>query len=294
MNEKPDRNYYLFLNIESNSSEAQIKLAIRKMFKANHPDLFPGDPVKEEITRQCNEATRWLTTSLRRVHDEHYGESSKSKPRSDSNKDQRRSSDSNWKGPNPGRPNGERKKYRAKGDDLDLDVTISFAEAFLGCVMELNGVKFRVPPKIRDGNTVRLAGKGLKSPDGGPSGDLYVKVKVDPDRVFSYHLKSKDLCIKVPVTELEALVGINLSTHFFDGTSLEISIPPSSLSKSSWKVEGKPDPNSKIPSSYWIQISVAKLSGQSTQNIGGTTKRKFDELNSELFPNFHREDFRTN
>lgn len=290
MTDKPDRNFYLFLGLSSSATVPEIKLAIRKKFKENHPDLFPNDPAKLKKTQLCNEATRWLTTDLRADHDRTFGEQSSSGNAGRGSKTGGSSRDSKWNGPNPGRADGERKKYRTQGEEIHERISISFAEAFLGCIGESNGARFRIPAGISSGKTVRVAGKGGKSPDGGSRGDLFVTVHVESNPVFSYHQSSKELCITVPLTELEALIGIELSANYFDGSIFSVSVPAGSHNRNTWKVQNENrGEGAGLPDSYWIKLNITKP--LSLLVLSTEDQVRFEQLNSSLFPNFHRDFF---
>jgi DnaJ-class molecular chaperone len=290
MTDKPDRNYYQFLGLSSRATVPEIKLAIRRKIKDNHPDLFPNEPAKLKITQLCNEATRWLTTDLRATHDRIFGDQSSSGTSEKGEKRGQSSRDSKWNGPNPGRADGERKKYRTQGENIQGRISITFFEAFLGCIGECKGARFRVPAGISSGKTIRVPGKGDKSPDGGARGDLFVTVHVESNPVFSYHLSSKELCITVPLTELEALIGIELSANYFDGSTFSVLVPPGSHKRDTWKVQNKNRGKSdRLPDSYWIKLNISK--SRSLLHLSAEDRVRFEQLNASLFPSFHREFF---
>jgi len=79
--EKPELNFYVFLGIKSNETPENIKSLIRKLWRENHPDLFPEDKAKAQVTRLANSAEKWLLTPEQRViHDFEFGISSTEKP----------------------------------------------------------------------------------------------------------------------------------------------------------------------------------------------------------------------
>lgn len=79
-------------------------------------------------------------------------------------------------------------------------------------------VRAKVPPGIRDGGRIKLAGRGEPGVGGGPRGDLYVVVHVAPSHVF--HRKGDNLEIELPVTVTEALLGAEVRVPTLDGTKL--------------------------------------------------------------------------
>ncbi len=73
--------------------------------------------------------------------------------------------------------------FRRRGEDLLVDVPITFREATLGSDIEvptLGGTTaIRIPPGTRDGQVFRLSGRGLPKPSGGIRGDLHLEVHVE-------------------------------------------------------------------------------------------------------------------
>ena len=73
----------------------------------------------------------------------------------------------------------------------------------------------RIPAGVNDGQRIRLAGQGEPGRNRGPSGDLYVRVHVNPHPVFGR--SGDDLTITVPVTFPEAVLGTTLAVPTLDG-----------------------------------------------------------------------------
>jgi DnaJ-class molecular chaperone len=82
--------------------------------------------------------------------------------------------------------------FRREGRDLLFDLPLSVREATLGATIEvptLEGrVGLRVPPGTDSGTKLRLRGKGVPSPSGGPPGDLYAVVQIRVPRNLSPEL----------------------------------------------------------------------------------------------------------
>ena len=81
------------------------------------------------------------------------------------------------------------RRYTRKGDDLHINVPVTFAEAALGAQVEvptLDGrVKLTVPPGSPDGRALRIAGKGAPRLKGGGHGDLIATLRLDVPRELS-------------------------------------------------------------------------------------------------------------
>src|ERR1700757_4200113 len=92
-----------------------------------------------------------------------------------------------------------------------------------GVVEHTETVEFRIKPGTRDGQRIRLQGKGNAGPNGGPAGDLFLIVRVGTHPVFSR--VGDDIHIKVPVTVAEASLGAKVDVPTIDGRA-QLKIPP--------------------------------------------------------------------
>jgi molecular chaperone DnaJ len=92
-----------------------------------------------------------------------------------------------------------------------------------GVTQQTKRYKVNIPPGVRDGTRIRLAGKGEAGPRGGPPGDLYVVTRVTPSPIFQ-RLDDGNLEVTVPITVAEALQGATIEVPTLDGTK-KIKIP---------------------------------------------------------------------
>jgi molecular chaperone DnaJ len=74
-----------------------------------------------------------------------------------------------------------------------------------GAVRSVKKFRVNIPPGVREGSRIRVAGKGEAGLRGGPAGDLYVVTHVDPSPVFKR--KGEHLEVEVPLSIPEALRG---------------------------------------------------------------------------------------
>lgn len=92
-----------------------------------------------------------------------------------------------------------------------------------GTVSKIEMMEFRIKPGTRDGQRIRLAGKGNAGVGGGPSGDLYLTVKIGTHPIFTR--SSDDIHVKIPVTMAEAALGSKIEVPTIDGRA-QLKIPP--------------------------------------------------------------------
>ncbi len=94
-------------------------------------------------------------------------------------------------------------------------------------------VRVKVPPGVKDGNTIRLRGRGSPGTGGGPPGDLLVQVKVAAHRLFSR--SGDNLLLKLPVTFTEAALGAKVEVPTLNGP-VTLKIPAGTSSGRTFRV----------------------------------------------------------
>jgi molecular chaperone DnaJ len=96
-----------------------------------------------------------------------------------------------------------------------------------GTVSRSETVEFRIKPGTRDGQRIRLQGKGNAGANGGPAGDLFLIVRTGPNPVFTR--QGDDILLTVPVTVAEASLGAKVEVPTIDGRA-QLKIPPGTQS----------------------------------------------------------------
>ncbi len=92
-----------------------------------------------------------------------------------------------------------------------------------GTVSRTEPMEVRIKAGTRDGQRIRLAGKGNAGAHGGPAGDLYVIIRIEPHPVF--RRDGDDIYLTVPVSATEAALGAKIEVPTIDGRAL-LKIPP--------------------------------------------------------------------
>ncbi len=98
------------------------------------------------------------------------------------------------------------------------------------------GYDVAIPPGVRDGQKIRLAGEGGPGIDGGPPGDLFLKVRLAPHPGF--RLEGADLHVDVPVTPSEAALGAVVPVRTLTGTA-KVRVPAGSSSGRKLRLRGE-------------------------------------------------------
>jgi molecular chaperone DnaJ len=106
-----------------------------------------------------------------------------------------------------------------------------------GRAMSHRTVQARIPAGVKDGQKVRLAGKGAPGENGGPSGDLHVRVNVGKHPVFGR--SSDNLTVTVPVTFAEAALGADIAVPAPGGGTVKLKIPAGTANGRTFRVRGR-------------------------------------------------------
>jgi len=98
-------------------------------------------------------------------------------------------------------------------------------------------MQVRIPAGVKDGQRIRLRGKGASGERGGPAGDLLVLVHVDPHPLFGR--RGDNLTLTVPVTFDEAGLGADITVPALDSSSVRLRVPAGTPNGRTFRVRGK-------------------------------------------------------
>ena len=103
-------------------------------------------------------------------------------------------------------------------------------------------IQARIPAGVKDGQRIRLRGKGAPGDSGGPAGDLYVTVKVSHHRLFAR--KDDNLVLDVPVSFDELALGADIKIPTLGGSPVTLKVPPGTPNGRTFRVRGRGAPKS--------------------------------------------------
>lgn len=94
----------------------------------------------------------------------------------------------------------------------------------------------KIPAGIQTGQQIRIAGKGERGVNGGPNGDLYIEVLVNPHPTFQRD--NNDIRISVPISALDATIGCTIDVPTVYG-DVELKIPEGTQPNTKFRLKGK-------------------------------------------------------
>ena len=223
------KDYYEILGLTKGASKDEIKKAYRKLALKYHPDRNAGDSESEKRFKEISEAYAVLSDDQKKQQYDMFG---------NQGFHQRYSSEDIFRGTdfskifsefdlggggsdifskifgNMGGGGFAGQRGPARGQDVEYPVKVGFDEIYHGSERQINfrlsdgserNLKVKIPAGIKDGGKLRLAGKGAPSPNGGPAGDLYVKVEMAPH--YKYRRMDQDIEVDAEIKVSESLLG---------------------------------------------------------------------------------------
>ena len=115
-------------------------------------------------------------------------------------------------------------------------------------------VKTRIPAGVKDGQTIRLKGRGGPGRNGGPAGDLLVELKVMPHPLFGR--SGDNLTVSVPITVAEAALGGEIDVPTLDGPRVTLRLKPGTQTGSRHRVRGKGIETAKHTGDLIVTVNV--------------------------------------
>lgn len=257
------KDYYEVLGIRRDASEAEIKKAYRRLAKQYHPDTNKQSSNAEARFKEVNEAYHTLSDPEKRQQYDLFGHTNANHsgfqdipvdfsnfnfqgagPFGDFIEELFQGHTRQRRGPSRQRPNP--KPRPSVGEDIEQTLSISLSEAYHGAKRSIHTggkkLQVRIPRGIDTGTRIRVSGKGAPGSHGGKSGDLYLRITVEPDEQFTRD--GDDLLGEVRLDLFTALLG-----GVVDVTTMErpvrLTIPPGTNSGQRFRLSGKGMPRAE-------------------------------------------------
>lgn len=247
-----NQDFYKVLGVAEDASDADIKKAYRKMARKYHPDQHPGDAAAEKKFKEVSEAYDVLSDKKER---EEYDQIRKYGAAGFAGQGGFPGGAGGFPGGFPGGAGGFSgggqyinvedllgglfgggtggfggqggfggfQQAPRKGADVEATASISFKDSFHGTTLSVSNpdggsTKVRIPAGVKDGQKLRMRGKGQHGPGG--NGDLIVKVQMSSHPVFERD--GNDVVVHVPVTLAEAVEGAVLEVPTPEGKNVKL------------------------------------------------------------------------
>jgi molecular chaperone DnaJ len=142
----------------------------------------------------------------------------------------------------------------------------------VGATTQTRTINTRIPAGIKDGQTLRLAGKAGNGQPGGPAGDLLVTIHVRPHPVFGR--RDNHLTLTLPVTFPEAALGATVLVPTLEGDPVSLKIPAGTPTGRTFRVRGRGVARKgHKPGDLLVTTEVAV-----PQRIGGDAKQALEQF----------------
>jgi DnaJ-class molecular chaperone len=271
---------YGTLGVSTKATQDEIKSAYRKLAKKLHPDLNPGNKQAESKFKDVNKAYDLIGTPESRgkfdrgetteQQEQGYGAPRTRRQRggpfyqeTQGGPEARYST--SFEGFDPsmfeslfGEEIYQGRRKSARGDDQYYSMEIDFNTSILGGEKEItlpsgNRLRVKIPGGIREGQKLRLAGKGDPSAQGGSPGDVYVEIKIAPSAFF--RRVGNDLEIDLPLSLSESILGAEVRVPTVDGYVL-VKIPKGLSSGARVRIKGKGVPSGGGRGDQYVVVKI--------------------------------------
>ena len=266
--------YYEILGVSKTATADEIKKSYRKLALKYHPDKNPDNAEAEAKFKKISEAYAVLSDAKKRKEYDTYG--SAGFQQRYSQEDIFRGFDLNdilkqfgfgggssraggfrthsGGGANPfgdffgqagrGCGGGGCRPQPVKGQDHTYELSVSLGDVLNGAEKNIslrrNGgdqnISVKVPRGIESGKRLRLTGKGAPSNSGGPPGDLYLKVTVQPHKVFTRDGDNLLMEKKIPFSE--ACLGTTVEVTTLEDKTFKVKVPAGVQQEAKLRIKG--------------------------------------------------------
>ncbi len=270
---------YAVLGLTRSASQEEVRKAYKKRAKELHPDLHPGDKSKEAAFQALSAAHELLKDpeKRRRYDAGEIDAAGHERPERQFYR-QYAGADPQGRYEYRGGPGdfedlssifgdifgqtgrqGSARGFSARGGDLHYNLDVDFLDAARGAKRRLSfasdhALEVTIPAGLRDGQTLRLRGKGQPGHGGGKPGDALVTVHVRPHPRFIRD--GNDIEVDLPITFDEAVLGGKAEVPTISGT-VSLTIPAGVSSGHRLRLKGKGiQPKGGKPGDQFVRVRI--------------------------------------
>ncbi|WP_019939163.1 DnaJ C-terminal domain-containing protein [Bordetella sp. FB-8] len=272
------KDYYKILGVEKTASADDIRTAYRRLARKYHPDVSK-EPDAQARMQDLNEARDVLSDPEKRsAYDQlasHPHGAQDFRPPPDWNTGYEFSGSGAQDGDysdfftnlfGRGAPRGQPRGRHVQGEDRHARIQIDLADSYQGATRTItlqqpaidaqgqvtrqeHTLDVRIPKGIREGQHIRLRGKGGAGMGDGPAGDLYLEVQFRPD--VRYRVEGADVYSALPVAPWEAALGASITATTPAGT-FDVQVPSGSQNARKLRLRGRGLPGEPAGDFYLV------------------------------------------
>ena len=248
------KDYYEVLGVPRDADQDAIRRAYRKLARKYHPDLnFDSD--SEEQFKEIGEANEVLSDPEKRERYDRLGANWRQQEQAAPDTSfQDFFADQGFGGGDARMEFGDdlferlfggradnRQRGPLRGHDREALLELSLEAALEGgrrkLTLDRRDIEVNFPAGVRDGQLIRVAGKGGPGRDGGPPGDIYLRIALKPHPHFRWR-DQDDLEVDLPVTAWEAALGATVPVRTTAGAA-QVKVPAGSSSGRRLRLRGR-------------------------------------------------------
>jgi curved DNA-binding protein len=244
------KDYYEILGVSKSSSDEEIRKAFRKLARQHHPDVAKDKKAAEEKFKEINEAYEvlgdpekrkkydtlgadWERSGGFRTPPSWHGHTPGGGIGGEDFEFQFGGTgfsdffEAFFGGRGRQHPFGGFAPQPQHGEDIEADIMVTLEEALHGSKRKISfrrskkakveTYEVRIPPGVREGQRIRLAGQGEPGGRGAPAGDLYLRVRLaqHPD----LRVEGSDLIYEAAISPWELVLGSELAVPTLEGSA---------------------------------------------------------------------------
>ena len=265
------KDYYAALGIPRDADLDQVKKAYRKLARQYHPDVSKAHDAEARF-KDAAEAYATLKDPEKRAAYDQLGTQSVGEEFAPPPQwRQEYAADGQaFEGMNledllaafgRGHTGSHRGPLPVKGSDYENTVQVSLEDARRGCTLNVKladkdgdrNLEVTLPPGVREGQKLRLRGKGGKGRYGGADGDIYLHITLAPHPVF--RADRHDLYFDLVLAPWQAVLGADVEVLTLDGPVL-LTVPPGTRNGRKLRLRGRGLAQEKSDLYAVVQIDI--------------------------------------